>query len=195
MFQVQPRRRASRGAEAGDWTRGAQRAQEQPLPSREAVCARPGACCHHPPSLQPRRRAPHPARPLLPLSPPPPPLFFFSPSTWGYDAVSLGPRVMPRPLAWLMLMRRRRGGGQGRGASGQGSASQMSPGWKPGEGVLGSKSPRQAPGDGCAVGGTGSLFLPILGPIGVRPRSSLLGRRGAAAGSPQPGGRRDSRGL
>lgn len=121
--------------------------------------------------------------------------FFFSPSTWGYDAVSLGPRVMPRPLAWLMLMRRRRGGGQGRGASGQGSASQMSPGWKPGEGVLGSKSLRQAPGDGCAVGGTGSLFPPILGPIGVRPRSSLLGRRGAAAGSPQPGGRWDSRGL
>lgn len=68
--------------------------------------------------------------------------FFFSPSTWGYDAVSLGLRVMPGPLASLMLMRRRRGGGRGRGASGQGSASQMRPGWKPREGVLGSKSPR-----------------------------------------------------
>lgn len=42
--------------------------------------------------------------------------FFFSPSTWGYDAVSLGPRVVPGPLASLMLIGRRRGGGRGPGA-------------------------------------------------------------------------------
>lgn len=111
---------------------GAQREQELPLPCGEAVCTRPGACCRRPPSLQPSPCV----RTCLFLHHR---LFFFflslSPSTWGYDAVSLGPRVVPGPLASLMLIGRRRGGGRGRGASGQGSSFKMRSGWKQGEGA------------------------------------------------------------
>lgn len=157
----------------------------------EAARAGRGACFCRPPVHSPCRRVPLPSRRLLP-PPPPPPLFFLS--TRGCDAASPGPRVVPRPLASLMLMQRRRGGGQGRGAAGQGSSPSVRRGYKPLEGVLVQNGPAQTPRDVRTLRGTGPLSLPVLGPTGSAP--ALLMGRGARPPVPRsPTGDWATRGL
>lgn len=124
-------------------------------------------------------------------------LLFF-PFHSGCDAVSLGPRVVPGPLASFMLMRRRRGGGRRRSAAARGSPPQMRRGWKPWEEVLMQKESRQAPAGGCASRGADSVSptgwtLGSRGPSRLFPPSPLEGARNAAY--PQPHGKGRRRGL